>query len=120
MIYNFTQHDATPGQIDAGVVELPPALAAQVRGLITFHELPGFDELTAAAAAVAGIAVEIGAREVMIGGAGFFMSHLESALRRAGVVYKHAFSRRESVDEVQPDGSVRKVAVFRHLGFVPA
>ena len=87
MIYNFTQHDATPGQIDAGVVELPPAIAAQVRELITFHELPDFDELAAAAAAVASIAVEIGANEVMIDAGGFFMSHLEMALHRVGVVY---------------------------------
>lgn len=28
-----------------------------------------------------------------------------------------ADSIRDSVDQVQPDGSVRKVAVFRHLGF---
>jgi hypothetical protein len=30
----------------------------------------------------------------------------------------YAFSRRESTEAVQEDGSVRKVAVFRHLGFV--
>ena len=55
---------------------------------------------------------------VMIGGAPFFMESLATALRREGYCPVYAFSRRESVEQVQADGSVRKVAVFRHLGFV--
>ena len=54
----------------------------------------------------------------MIGGAPWMMSALEGALLDAGVQPVYAFSVRESVEQVQPDGSVRKVNVFRHVGFV--
>jgi len=54
----------------------------------------------------------------MIGGAPFLMSALEDALVIAGITPLYAFSVRESVEAEQADGSVRKVAVFRHLGFV--
>ena len=46
------------------------------------------------------------------------MSALEKALVDYGVCPYYAFSRRESVEEVQADGSVRKTAVFRHAGFI--
>jgi hypothetical protein len=46
------------------------------------------------------------------------MAPLEVALRAHGITPLYAFSVRESVDQVQPDGSVRKVATFRHAGFV--
>ena len=46
------------------------------------------------------------------------MAPLEDALRRVGIVPLYAFSIRESLDQIQPDGSVRKTAVFRHQGFV--
>ena len=48
------------------------------------------------------------------------MAPLEEALRYRGILPLYAFSRRESREETDPDGSVRKVAVFRHLGFYPA
>jgi len=54
----------------------------------------------------------------MIGGAPYFMGALESALLEAGVEPVYAFSRRVSEEMIQPDGSVRKVGVFRHVGFV--
>ena len=34
------------------------------------------------------------------------------------IIPLYAFSRRESVEEWQPDGSVRKINIFRHDGFV--
>ncbi len=37
-----------------------------------------------------------------------------------GITPLYAFTRRESVEEVLPDGSTRKTAVFRHAGFIPA
>jgi hypothetical protein len=54
----------------------------------------------------------------MIGGAPFFMEPLSRALRDAGYKPIFAFSRRESVERTMPDGTVQKVAIFRHLGFV--
>ena len=57
---------------------------------------------------------------VMIGGAPFFMSYLETALKSANIRPLYAFTARDSVDAEQADGSVKKVAVFKHIGFVPA
>jgi len=117
-IINMTQHNATPEQIEAGVVE--PEVKARVQSLLTFDDPPTPGEIIRRATELADIAAECGAEAAMIGGAPYLMSELERQLlfRRVNPLY--AFSRRESVDQTQPDGSVRKVAVFRHLGFVPA
>ena len=48
----------------------------------------------------------------------FFMGALEKAVRECGFTPVYAFSKRESEEIPQPDGSVRKVQVFRHCGFV--
>ena len=56
---------------------------------------------------------------VMIGGAPFLMAALERELVDTwGMRPVYAFSVRESVDSVQPDGTVRKTAIFRHGGFI--
>lgn len=57
---------------------------------------------------------------VMIGGAPYLMGPLAAALREHGLEPVFAFTERISVDEQQPDGSVRKTAVFKHSGWVPA
>lgn len=54
----------------------------------------------------------------MIGGPPFLMSTLESSLSVVGVTPCYAFSKRVSVDETQPDGSVKKTAVFKHEDFI--
>ena len=46
------------------------------------------------------------------------MSALESALLDECITPMYAFSVRDSVEQTQPDGSVRKVNVFKHIGFV--
>ena len=56
--------------------------------------------------------------KVMIGGAPWFMSALEKELIANGFKPVYAFSERVSVDHHQPDGSVRKVNEFRHIGFI--
>ena len=115
-ILNLTQHDATPDQAVAGVVE--PADKELVRALITFVDLPDARELKAKAAALAQMVAYDRFETVMIGGAPFFMAPLEQALRERNIKVLYAFSKRESVDEVQKDGSVKKTQVFRHAGFV--
>jgi hypothetical protein len=55
---------------------------------------------------------------VLIGGAPFFMSHLENALRSFRVRFCYAFSTRVAEEQMQPDGSVRKTHVFKHVGFI--
>ena len=56
----------------------------------------------------------------MIGGAPFFMSALERALLDVGITPLYAFSIRESVEKAAEDGTVTKINVFKHVGFVEA
>lgn len=116
VIANLTQHDSTPEQKAQGVVE--PSDKQSIRGLLTFNAIPSKEEMAERASKLADVAVNEKAEAAMIGGAPYFMSALERALKAEGIKPLYAFSARESVDVAQPDGSVRKVAVFRHLGFV--
>jgi len=118
-IINLTQHAATAEQLAAGVFDVPNEGARrELLMQLTFNDLPEDGEIVERAAAVASIAMAFGARAAMIGGAPYLMGPLERELREGGITPLYAFSRRESVEEKLPDGSVRKVAVFRHLGFV--
>ena len=131
MILNLTQHVATADQIAAGVMDLDPVTRATVAALLTFDDIPTRQEIADRAddlAAIAAIGDEPTDDEtdamrydrVMIGGAPWLMAALEAALRVNGLTPVYAFSRRESVDISQLDGTVRKTAVFRHVGWVDA
>lgn len=115
-IINLTQHDSTREQVLAGVVE--PEDKVAVRSLLTFNAIPSKEEVAERAEKLADAAFHAGTEAAMIGGAPYLMSALESALKDKGIKPLYAFSVRESADVTQPDGSVRKVAVFRHAGFV--
>ena len=117
-ILNLTQHPATPEQVAAGVVDLPADSQARLRALLTFDTLPSADDILSRAAQLAAMAS--GHPAAMIGGALWLMGPLAAELRKRGVEPLFAFSVRETEEQPQPDGSVRKVAVFRHRGFVPA
>lgn len=135
---NLTQHAATADQLAAGVFDLPAAARADLQVLLTFGELPDEQEIRARAEQIAGLAALNASAEdrsdddgvqgdaggfalhAMIGGALWLMAPLAAALREQGIEPVFAFSVRETEEQVQPDGSVRKVAVFRHAGFVPA
>jgi len=128
MIVNLTQHAATAEQIAAGVVDLPAPEREALAALLTFDALPTRQELEDRAADIAELAAYNGlggddadsplAAAAMIGGAPYLMPALEKALRAVCVTPLYAFSLRESIEQVQSDGSVRKVNVFRHAGFV--
>lgn len=122
MILNLTQHTATPAQIAAGVVDLTGQRLASLKSLLTFEELPTRSDIERAAQAIANMATlcfdHSDQKSAMIGGAPFLMGALESALMDYGITPVYAFSKRESVDEVQVDGSVKKMNVFRHAGFI--
>jgi hypothetical protein len=118
MILNLTQHVATEDQRQAGVVDLRSEVKADVVGMLTFNDIPTVELLWRRAESIAQIAKDEGYTEAMIGGAPFFMGPLEQALIKRGITPLYAFSRRESVDKVQADGNVKKVAIFKHLGFV--
>lgn len=118
-IINLTQHQATPEQVAQGVIDLEPADRDQLRALLTFEEIPSKEEIEQRAAAIAALA-HLDADAAMIGGAPYLMPALSAALKNSLVRPVYAFSKRESMDMAQPDGSVRKVAVFKHIGFVEA
>jgi len=136
MIVNLTQHDATSEQVAAGVVEL--SRTDDIHDLLTFVEIPDeanvqyrakkLAEIARAALLVfedpynepdgfEGYVLRDGAA-AMIGGAPYLMAPLEKALLKRGITPMYAFSKRESIEEPQPCGSVKKVMIFRHLGFV--
>mgnify|MGYP000849113700 FL=1 len=129
MILNLTQHVITDEQKAQLVVE-PRMTKAKIQKLLTFEEIPTREEIEARAKELARIATSeasmyagdtdnrIWITRVMIGGAPYLMSALEKALRESGFTPVYAFSKRESEEIPQPDGSVRKIAVFRHIGFV--
>lgn len=137
---NMTQHAATSEQLAAGVFDLPAAALADLQALLTFGELPDEQEIRARAEQIAGLAAFHASAEdradddgllpegdaggfalhAMIGGALWLMAPLAAALREHGIEPVFAFSVRETEEQKQADGSVRKVAVFRHAGFVPA
>ncbi len=136
---NATQHKATPGQIAAGVFDLPAPVAGRLHELLTFVRCPDRAEVLARADQIADLVTkmaepaarsaagplgngDVGAActDVMIGGALWLMGPLEQALLKRGLQPYYAFSERVSVEQPQPDGSVRKTNEFRHAGFVPA
>lgn len=123
MILNLTQHPATPEQTAVGVVDLPQAERKTLVNLLTFDSLPSAVDVAnraTALAILAATAFEDHPVQAMIGGAPYLMAPLEDALVDQGIQPVYAFSMRESVEEVQQDGSVRKVNIFRHAGFVQA
>ena len=124
MILNLTQHPATTEQIEAGVVDLPDSVRPALIGWLTFSQLPSREEIEDRAEALALLAdsllPEEGNPAAMIGGAPYLMAALEAALRNQRIRPLYAFSRRESAEQVLPDGTVRKTSIFRHAGFIAA
>ena len=130
MILNLTQHKATDAQLEAGVVEPSEEGKQIIQRLLTFESIPSAEEIVGRSKKLGMLAwsVAIGAEpapvraddstKAMIGGAPFLMASLESALMAVGITPVYAFSRRESTEVDDGDGGIRKVATFRHLGFV--
>ena len=130
MILNLTQHPATADQLAIGVVDLPAEQREALRELLTFDDLPDAEEILARAHDIAELACFNGLggddgddpfpSQAMIGGALWLMAPLSEELRQRSINPVFAFSVRDTEEVTQPDGSVRKIAVFRHAGFVPA
>jgi hypothetical protein len=131
---NLTQHAASTEQVIAGVFDLVlggECLASSfgfkpeqfgyyktLSDCLTFDELPSPHKMWSRAVLLAAVAKACGAESAMIGGAPFFMPVLELALSQRCIQPLYAFSKRESVEETLPDGSVKKTNVFKHVGFV--
>ena len=138
VILNLTQHQATPEQIEAGVYD--PNQPNAIKEALTFDTLPTQQELELRVLTLSALAAEevywqllktrpeseeqlpiedqMLGMQVMVGGAPYLMPYLEKALKDVNLKAVYAFSKRESVEVVMEDGSVKKTAVFKHLGFV--
>ena len=119
-ILNLTQHDASPDQVRAGVVEFRESEAVEIlHDLLTFEVKPSLGCIEERARCIAMLAVQSGkCNSAMIGGAPYLMPFLEKALLAKGIQPLYAFSKRESIETVAADGSVTKRTVFRHAGFI--
>ena len=130
MIINLTQHAATAEQVAVGVVDLPAEQREALIDALTFESIPDAGEIRARAHDIAELACFNGLggddgddpfpSHAMIGGALWLMPPLAKELRLRSIEPVFAFSVRETEEKVQPDGSVKKVAIFRHAGFVQA
>ena len=130
MIINLTQHAATAEQVAVGVVDLPAEQREALIDALTFESIPDAGEIRARAHDIAELACFNGLggddgddpfpSHAMIGGALWLMASLAKELRLRSIEPVFAFSVRETEEKVQPDGGVKKVAIFRHAGFVQA
>lgn len=118
-ILNLTQHEATKEQLDAGVINLTPAKAAEARRLLTFHDLPSERLVRDRGEKLAILAKkEFESGDVMIAGAPFLMPYLAVSLMWRNLNPVYAYSKRQSIEKILPDGTVQKSSFFKHSGFV--
>lgn len=121
-ILNLTQHEATPDQKLAGVIDLPKEAQERLRQLLTFLDIPTMEIMQLRAEALCDMVEEFHPDTqnclVMIGGAPYFMPVLTATLMRRKMHPLFAFSKRQVVEEPQADGSMKKTVVFKHEGFV--
>lgn len=118
MILNLTQHQATPVQRAAGVVDVKPEDIEALRTTLTFDEIPDTDEIGVRATLLAQMAARYGHPHVMIGGALWLMAPLITALRNRKLTPMFAFSKRVVREETDTNGTVTKTVTFIHEGFI--
>lgn len=118
MILNLTQHYATVEQVNAGVIE--PEDKDLVKDILEFKTIPTKTDMVWRAIDLVNLVKKSGCTKVMIGGAPFFMCTLEAYLIDNDILPMYAFSERVSSEEVLPDGSIKKVSSFKHVGFINA
>jgi len=127
-ILNLTTHKATQDQINDGVINLSGDYLLALQDALIFETLPGEGEINDRAKYIAALAADCASAEdrgdlkgfalkAMIGGAPFFMSALERALKDVGIQPIYSFSVRESTEKMV-DGKTVKTNVFKHIGFV--
>ena len=121
-ILNLTQHQATPDQLLAGVVEPNLDDKKLIRDLITFHNIPTPLNIKQRARTLAVLVIDRGFDCAMIGGASYLMSQLELEMLRADITVYYAFSKRVATETQNSDGSMTTTYTFKHIGFyiVPA
>lgn len=126
-LYNLTQHNATAEQVAMGVIDLDGALKEQLIEAITFTGLPTASDVEVKASKLRKIMLSIMDTDeeacFMVGGAPYLMAQLGNTKRFSVKHFQSriyfAYSDRVSEEVHNPDGTVTKVNVFKHLGFVP-
>jgi len=117
VIFNCTSHNLTPEQREGfEVIELPFDLKAQW-GQVTEMSKEGIadDVVSIVTQAIAGPNSD---DLILVQGHPGVTYLVVSRLKGVpGIVPVYAESVRDSAEEKQPDGSIKKVSVFRHLGF---
>jgi len=120
-IINMTQHRATPGQIEDGVIDLTEADYKEVCSLLTLEEVPDDFDLMSISMQLVGIAAKYCDKycttHVMVGGQPDLISYFNYELFRRDIQPRSAFSKRTSVEVHNADGSVSKTQIFRHEGW---
>lgn len=132
-ILNLTCHTATSGQIAAGVVEFTShERFERLLSLLKFDTAPSELLVKSRTMAIVALAMEeidfqskgqeVGYDEwqVMLGGALWLMKPLTDGFMRSRVVPVFAFSERKSLETPLANGTVQKVVVFEHAGWVKA
>ena len=117
-IANFTQHTATPDQIKDGVVEIENLHRSLLKPLLNFEEIPHFSDVMMSAHTLLSMARDFGYEAIMVGGYPALMMALGLAKEGHQIRVFFAHSDRVSEERTMPDGTVRKVAVFKHIGLV--
>ena len=115
-ILNLTQHNATPDQVAAGVIE--PQNKKAIQALITFLTAPSKEEMVTRAIELACILDQEGCSSCMIGGAPYFQGTLEKVLKEFGFKPLYSFTERKVVETTNEKGEVVKTATFAHVGWV--
>ena len=125
-IINLTQHELTPEQREFIDIECHVD-RQKVKDLLTFTKLPTQLQILHRAVDLANIVRNIVDQDehinlflVLIGGAPYLMKPLIEELKEIGVTPVFSYTDRVSVETMQPDGSIVKTQVFKHLGFVEA
>ena len=123
-IINLTQHQPTAEQVTAGVVNLRRDLLESLGLCLNFEAQYTKEDLELSAKSIIALLFHNGScginQRVMVGGMPSFMPILEKTLLQAGFRVLYAKSERVSVDQPQSDGTVRKISVFKHIGFYEA
>ena len=139
LIINLTQHSMTEEQYkynneDLLEIKFKPYNGTSVgspdyiKRLLNFDTIPSKKEIMDRAVALAAYASGLLNQAkndddklfALIGGAPYLMGPLEEMLKNEGIQPLYAYSQRESVEKVNPDGSVTKTCVFKHAGYIEA
>jgi hypothetical protein len=125
-LINLTQHELTPEQREFIDIECHVD-RQKVKDLLNFTKLPSKADILYRALDLAAIVENIVDQDehvdlflVLIGGAPYLMKPLIEELKELGVIPVFSYTDRVSVETMQPDGSVVKTNVFKHIGFVEA